>query len=131
MTYDNQRLTLAQLLPNIFAIRRYSNGTYQIIKRGGTQFEGPVPTFDPLSFEAIHQIEALLLDVSAIEVKRSYVNHLMNIVGVSPNMNGKWSFIQDFALIHATKFNKAQAMLRAFGHWKDSETTEPSLDFEI
>ena len=54
--------------------------------------------------------EAELNGVENIFAKREYVFNLMNQVGVSPDMHGKWSFIQDFALLSANPAQRIDAL---------------------
>jgi hypothetical protein len=60
----------------------------------------------------MHEAEKGLESVDALESRREFISHLMRLVGVSPDMEGKWSFVQDFALTHSTARQRAVALLR-------------------
>lgn len=59
--------------------------------------------------------EATLEGLEALAERRAYVSALMTLVGVSPDMDGKWSYIQDFALLNAGPMERAKAFLTMKG----------------
>ena len=62
------------------------------------------------SLDAIQSAVIRLDSVDYLHEKRSYISNLMKLVGISPDMQGKWSFIQDFALSNATAAQRAEAL---------------------
>ena len=60
-------------------------------------------------------VEETISSVDEVFKKREYIFELMNQCGVSPDMGGKWSFIQDFALTHATWQQRTIALAKVKG----------------
>lgn len=55
-------------------------------------------------------VEEKIVPVDKVLERRKYVFELMKQIGISPDMGGKWSFVQDFALLHTSYTTRATAM---------------------
>ena len=60
-------------------------------------------------------VEETLAPVDEVFTRRKYIFELMTLCGVSPDMSGKWSFVQDFALSHATWQQRTIALCKVKG----------------
>ena len=100
-----QLAKLAKLLPELV---EYNNTVCPPVELWHKVTSCPVK---PSEYDYLCRMaEAKIESVDKVLERRAYVSRLMEIVGVSPDMNGKWSFVQDFALLHATPAQRIDAL---------------------
>lgn len=110
MTLDEMKLAVCEKLPGLIIVNIHDKSCFW----RDVGHDTSIINWPTEGLQVCHEAEKLLVPVEMVLERREYVFELMQLVGVSSDMQGKWSFVQDFALFHATYEQRLGCLCRVW-----------------